>query len=76
MRAERDTHPGEEFVFILKGQLGIRVGEQVFTLKAGDSIHCQCSHPHAWRNESAKECLVIWALSPPLLPSRGWGEGG
>jgi len=74
MRAERDTHPGEEFVFILKGQLQIRVGEEVFTLKAGDSIHYQGSHPHAWRNESGKECMLIWALSPSFLPSRGWGE--
>jgi len=32
MRAERDTHPGEGFVFILKGQLEIRVGDEVFTL--------------------------------------------
>jgi len=76
MRAERDTLPGEEFVFILKGQLGIRVGEEVFSLKAGDSIHYQSSHPHAWRNESGKDCMLIWALSPPLLPSREWGEGG
>lgn len=73
MRAESDTHPGEEFLFILKGQLEIGVGEEVFTLKAGDSIHYQGSHPHAWRNESGKECMLIWALSPPLLPSREWG---
>ena len=73
MRAERDTHQAEEFVF-MKGQLQIGVGEEVFTLKASDSIHYQGSHPHAWRNESGKECMLIWALSPFLLPSRGWGE--
>ncbi len=76
MRIERDTHPGEEFILILKGQLEVRVGEEVFTLKAGDSIHYQGSQPHAWRNESGKECLLIWALSPALLPSRGSGAGG
>lgn len=52
------------------------MGEEVFTLKAGDSIHYQGSHPHAWRNESGKECLLIWALSPFVLPSREWGEEG
>ncbi len=28
-RAERDTHPGEEFTFILRSQLEIGVGEEV-----------------------------------------------
>ncbi|MFQ5885882.1 MAG: cupin domain-containing protein [Anaerolineae bacterium] len=62
-----------EFVFILKGQLEIRVREEVFTLKAGDSIHYQGSHPHAWRNESGKECMLIWALSA-LSPRQGMGR--
>jgi len=76
MRVERDTHLGEEFVCILKGQLEVSVGEEVFTLKAGDSIHYQGSQPHAWRNESGKECTLIWALSPPFVPSKASGEGG
>jgi len=76
MRIERDTHPGEEFVFILKGQLEVGVGEEVFSLKAGDSIHYQGNQPHAWRNESGKECMLIWALSTPLPTSREHREGG
>lgn len=76
MRNETDTHAGEEFVFILKGQLEIGVGEEVFTLKAGDSIHYQGSQPHAWRNESGKECMLIWALSPHFVPFTGREEGG
>ena len=76
MRIEGDTHPGEEFVFIFKGQLEVRVGEESLTLKAGDSIHYQGSQPHAWRNESGKECMLMWALSTPLLTSREHREGG
>ena len=72
MRAERDTHLGEEFVFILKGQLEIRVGEEVFTLRAGDGVHYQGSHPHTWHKQSGKESTLIWAS----LPSREWREGG
>ena len=66
----------EEFVFILKGQLEVRVGEEAFTLKAGDSIHCQGGQPHAWRNESGKECRLIWALSTPFLPFSERANGG
>jgi transcriptional regulator with XRE-family HTH domain len=70
------AHPGEEFVFILEGSLGVSVGEEVFTLKEGDSIHYQGSQDHAWRNHSPKECVLIWALSPPFVPFGGDGQGG
>ena len=60
------TYPGEEFGFILKGQLTVTVGEETFVLKAGDSIHYQTLQPHSWRNEGDEECVVIWAVSPPV----------
>ena len=67
--ASRDqpaTYPGEEFGFILKGQLTVTVGEETFVLKAGDSIHYQTLQPHSWRNEGDGECIAIWAVSPPV----------
>jgi quercetin dioxygenase-like cupin family protein/DNA-binding phage protein len=73
---DEDTHPGEELIFILEGQLEVSVGEEVFPLTQGDSIHYQGSQPHAWRNVSGRECCLLWALSPPVVPSRGSEEGG
>jgi transcriptional regulator with XRE-family HTH domain len=70
MRTEEETHPGEEFVFITKGRLEIRVGEEVWTLSAGDSIHYQGSQPHFWHNKSEQQCTLIWAVSPPYFASR------
>ena len=70
MEIEADPHPGEEFAFILDGQLQVAVGEEVFTLGQGDSIHYQGSQSHAWRNGSEGECTLIWALSPPLSTMR------
>lgn len=67
--ASRDhspTHPGEEFGFILKGRLTVTVGEEVFVLEAGDSIHYQMLQPYSWRNEGGEECIAIWAVSPPV----------
>jgi quercetin dioxygenase-like cupin family protein len=66
MEIDAGPHPGEEFVFILEGQLQVAVGEEVFTLGEGDSIHYQGSQSHTWRNGSQGECSLIWALSPPL----------
>ena len=76
MEIDADAHRGEEFVFILEGQIEIGVGEEIFKLKEGDSIHYQGSQPHAWHNESEKECTLIWALSPPFVPPNSGGEGG
>jgi transcriptional regulator with XRE-family HTH domain len=39
-------HPGEEFVFVLEGELDYRVGDQVFPLKTGDSLYFDGSLPH------------------------------
>jgi transcriptional regulator with XRE-family HTH domain len=66
-RDQPPTHPGEEFGFVLKGQLTVTVGEETFVLKAGDSIHYQTLQPHSWRNEGDKECIAVWAVSPPSL---------
>jgi len=66
-RDQPPTHPGEEFGFVLKGQLTVTVGEEAFVLKAGDSIHYETLRPHSWRNEGDEECIAIWAVSPPIL---------
>jgi transcriptional regulator with XRE-family HTH domain len=65
-RGRPPTYPGEEFGFVLKGQLTVTVGKETFVLHAGDSIHYQTLQPHSWRNEGNKECVVIWAASPPI----------
>jgi transcriptional regulator with XRE-family HTH domain len=76
MEIDTCAHPGEELVFILQGQLEVSVGEEAFTLKEGDSIHYQGSQAHGWRNDLPEECVLIWALSPPFVPSGGSGQGG
>jgi transcriptional regulator with XRE-family HTH domain len=65
-RDQPPTYPGEEFGFVLKGQLTVTVGEETFVLKAGDSIHYETLQPHSWRNEGDAECIAVWAVSPPL----------
>jgi transcriptional regulator with XRE-family HTH domain len=65
-RDQPPTHPGEEFGFVLTGQLTVTVGDETFVLEAGDSIHYQTLQPHSWRNERDEECVAVWAVSPPV----------
>lgn len=57
-------HPGEEFGFVLTGELIFTLGDEQFTLAAGDSIHFDAHQPHAWSNQGDEPCVVIWARSP------------
>jgi transcriptional regulator with XRE-family HTH domain len=65
-RDQPPTYPGEEFGFVLKGQLTVAVGAETFVLEAGDSIHYQTLQPRSWRNDGDEECIAIWAVSPPV----------
>ena len=54
---------GEEFVFVLEGELTLGVGDERFVLAAGDSIHYDALQPHGWSNEHDKSCVFIWSRS-------------
>ena len=54
-------HPGEEFLFVLKGKMQLVYGKEKIDLEEGDAIHFDPSEPHRGQNIGSKtaECLVI-----------------
>ncbi|BCA78631.1 cupin domain-containing protein [Desulfuromonas sp. AOP6] len=42
------NHDGEEFLFLLEGQLEFRYGDQVMQLNPGDSVYYDSSEPHGY----------------------------
>lgn len=54
-------HEGEEFVYVLRGQLEIVVGDHVNRLKENDSLHFNSGIQHHIRNigESEAELVVV-----------------
>ena len=60
-------HSGEEFGYILKGKLELKVGTQSFTLGAGDSFYFSSVLPHTYKNVGNIEVETIWVVAPPLL---------
>jgi transcriptional regulator with XRE-family HTH domain len=59
------THPGAECGLILSGELVVQIKNDVYTLKAGDSITFNSSDPHSKNNFSDVICTCIWANTPP-----------
>ena len=61
-----DLFSGEEFGFVLSGELTISVGEEEIVLKAGDSVHYDAYQPHTWGNFSDRPCVIIWGRAASL----------
>jgi transcriptional regulator with XRE-family HTH domain len=58
------SHEGEEFIYVLSGEIEIFYGKDVQRLKAGDSIYYDSIVPHdvhAAREEDAKILAVVYA---------------
>jgi len=58
-------HPGEEFIFVFKGELEITLGEKVFYLKQGETIHFDSEIRHKLRNPLDEKCELIVTLYTP-----------
>ena len=54
-------HEGEEFIFVMAGELEFTLGSRVSVLKQGESIHFHSNTPHKLKSLSAEitKCLVI-----------------
>ncbi|MBM3770815.1 MAG: cupin domain-containing protein [Acidimicrobiia bacterium] len=57
-------HSGAEFVFVLRGQLTIRLGLVDYTLDAGDSLYFDPSAPHSYRRTGGRTCEAIVVTAP------------
>src|SRR6266567_133632 len=61
------AHEGEEFLYILRGELEITVDGAVYRLKPGDSFYFESATPHRWKNPGRKETMVLWINTPPTF---------
>jgi electron transfer flavoprotein alpha subunit len=58
-------HEGEEFLYILKGQIKVMIGENQNFLKKGETLHFDSTIPHKLRNLSDKEAKLLVAIYTP-----------
>ena len=61
---ERSTHDGQEFIFVLNGEMEVRLDEEVHILEPGDSIYYDSTVPHLVKchgKESTKILAVLYA---------------
>jgi DNA-binding transcriptional MerR regulator/mannose-6-phosphate isomerase-like protein (cupin superfamily) len=64
---EAYTHEGEEFLFVLRGELKIALDGEEYHLKRGDSFYFESATPHRWKNPGRSETWLLWVNTPPTF---------
>lgn len=59
------THPGQEFCFVLSGELQITLEGKKYTLKANDSFYFNSSRSHSVQNIAKGITQMVWVVTPP-----------
>lgn len=58
-------HEGEEFHYVLSGEVQVTVGENVNQLSVGDSLHFNSAIEHRLRNTGEESCELMVVLYTP-----------
>jgi transcriptional regulator with XRE-family HTH domain len=60
--AERSTHDGQEFIFVLSGKMEVRLGEEIHVLAPGDAIYYDSSVPHLVKCQGPETTKILAVL--------------
>ncbi len=60
------AHEGEEFIYVLKGQIEIMYGKEQYTLNVGDSIYYDSVIPHHVHAAGEQEAQILAVVYTPL----------
>jgi quercetin dioxygenase-like cupin family protein len=70
------AHPGEEFIYVLVGQLAFWIDEcEHYCLRAGDSLCFSSTQLHRWRNDGDTPTTVLWINVPVVDMSAANPQG-
>ena len=58
---------GEDFFYVLEGEVEQSIGDQVFTLKQGDSVHHNTQVDHMVVNKSDRPAKIMWVGTPVIF---------
>ena len=58
-------HEGEEFGYVLKGEIVLSLGKRKVKVKKGESFYYKADKVHSILNKTNKEAEFIWVSSPP-----------
>jgi len=60
---ERSTHDGQEFIFVLHGEMEVRLGEEIHILRPGDTIYYDSTVPHLVKCHGKETTKILAVLN-------------
>lgn len=61
---EFSTHSGQEFLYVLEGEIKVQVGDRADFLKPGDAVYYDSNQPHLVRCAGTAPAKVLAVLDP------------
>jgi transcriptional regulator with XRE-family HTH domain len=61
------SHAGEEFAYVLQGTMRLRVGDSVYDLNPGDSMHFKSPMKHRMENPGNSPMLAFCLITPTVF---------
>lgn len=61
------VHEGEDFGYVLEGEVELLVAGRSYMLRDGDSFCFRSSLPHAYRNRGGSRARILWLNTPPTF---------
>jgi transcriptional regulator with XRE-family HTH domain len=68
---EAVTHPGQEFVHCLSGEITYRMGAETYRLRRGDSLLLDATHPHSFQNTTGRRTTILVVFQSAVRPELG-----
>jgi transcriptional regulator with XRE-family HTH domain len=61
------SHDGQEFGFVLAGEVELVVDQHAVRLSEGDGFFFNSTLPHSYRNLDQTEARILWVNTPPTF---------
>jgi len=62
-----DPHPGEEFGYVLDGQITLVINKKRYIIRKGETFYYLANKEHYLLNNSNQNAKVLWISTPPMF---------
>ncbi|MFA5467260.1 MAG: cupin domain-containing protein [Candidatus Izemoplasmatales bacterium] len=62
-----EPHAGEEFGYVLEGEILIKIGKKKYKVKKGETFYYAANKSHILENPTSKKAVVLWVSTPPMF---------
>ncbi len=62
-----DPHPGEEFGYVLEGQVILVLNKKRYVIRKGETFYYLANKEHYLLNQSNQHTKILWISTPPMF---------